>query len=82
MTSCSKPPVLGFAHLKPPFSIRCVEVGDDEDTGDTIGNFFFVLHCDIFYARDFVKRTDCNVLDLTSVPFCGKVGTTIYFRPT
>lgn len=37
VTSCSKPPVLGFAHLKPPFSIRCVEVGDDEDTGDTIG---------------------------------------------
>ncbi|XP_045782566.1 ubiquitin-protein ligase E3B [Maniola jurtina] len=38
VTSCSKPPVLGFAHLKPPFSIRCVEVGDDEDTGDTIGS--------------------------------------------
>lgn len=39
MTSCSKPPLLGFAHLEPPFSIRCVEVGDDEDTGDTIGEF-------------------------------------------
>lgn len=39
MTSCSKPPLLGFAHLEPPFSIRCVEVGDDEDTGDTIGRF-------------------------------------------
>ncbi|CAB3228723.1 unnamed protein product [Arctia plantaginis] len=38
VTSCSKPPVLGFAHLKPQFSIRCVEVGDDEDTGDTIGS--------------------------------------------
>nr|CAD7199399.1 unnamed protein product [Timema douglasi] len=36
VTSCSKPPLLGFAHLEPPFSIRCVEVGDDEDTGDTI----------------------------------------------
>uniref|UniRef100_T1GS63 HECT-type E3 ubiquitin transferase n=1 Tax=Megaselia scalaris TaxID=36166 RepID=T1GS63_MEGSC len=30
VTSCSKPPLLGFAHLEPPFSIRCVEVGDDE----------------------------------------------------
>lgn len=37
VTSCSKPPLLGFSHLEPPFSIRCVEVGDDEDTGDTIG---------------------------------------------
>jgi HECT-domain (ubiquitin-transferase) len=40
VTSCSKPPLLGFAHLEPPFSIRCVEVGDDEDTGDTIGAHF------------------------------------------
>ncbi|XP_053953926.1 ubiquitin-protein ligase E3B [Anastrepha ludens] len=38
VTSCSKPPLLGFANLEPPFSIRCVEVGDDEDTGDTIGS--------------------------------------------
>ncbi|KZC11880.1 Ubiquitin-protein ligase E3B [Dufourea novaeangliae] len=38
VTSCSKSPLLGFAYLDPPFSIRCVEVGDDEDTGDTIGS--------------------------------------------
>lgn len=38
VTSCSKPPLLGFANLEPPFSIRCVEVGDDEDTGDTVGS--------------------------------------------
>ncbi|XP_011210956.1 ubiquitin-protein ligase E3B [Bactrocera dorsalis] len=38
VTSCSKPPLLGFANLEPPFSIRCVEVSDDEDTGDTIGS--------------------------------------------
>ncbi|XP_043677000.1 ubiquitin-protein ligase E3B isoform X3 [Vespula pensylvanica] len=38
VTSCSKSPLLGFAHLEPKFSIRCVEVGDDEDTGDTIGS--------------------------------------------
>ncbi|RLU16748.1 hypothetical protein DMN91_010816 [Ooceraea biroi] len=37
-SSCSKSPLLGFAHLEPPFSIRCVEVCDDEDTGDTIGS--------------------------------------------
>lgn len=33
VTSCSCPPLLGFAHLQPPFSIRCVEVGDDDDRG-------------------------------------------------
>ncbi|XP_026686282.1 ubiquitin-protein ligase E3B [Diaphorina citri] len=43
VTSCSKPPLLGFAHLEPPFSIRCVEVTDDEDTGDTIDLLDFLL---------------------------------------
>ncbi len=38
VTSCSKPPLLGFEHLEPPFSVRCVEVGDDEDDGDTVGS--------------------------------------------
>ncbi|XP_068767778.1 ubiquitin-protein ligase E3B isoform X2 [Struthio camelus] len=38
VTSCSRPPLLGFAYLKPPFSIRCVEVSDDQDTGDTLGS--------------------------------------------
>lgn len=38
VTSCSKPPLLGFAHLEPPFAIRCVEVSDDQDTGDTVGS--------------------------------------------
>uniref|UniRef100_H2Z542 HECT-type E3 ubiquitin transferase n=1 Tax=Ciona savignyi TaxID=51511 RepID=H2Z542_CIOSA len=36
VTSCSRPPLLGFVHLQPQFSIRCVEVPDDEDTGDTV----------------------------------------------
>ncbi|KAJ6657253.1 hypothetical protein lerEdw1_002620 [Lerista edwardsae] len=31
------PPLLGFADLKPPFSIHCVEVLDDQETGDTLG---------------------------------------------
>ena len=30
VTSCSKPPLLGFAHLEPPFSIRCVECSEEE----------------------------------------------------
>lgn len=47
VTSCSKPPLLGFAHLEPPFSIRCVEVGDDEDTGDTIGKFMEKMVADV-----------------------------------
>lgn len=49
VTSCSKSPLLGFAHLEPPFSIRCVEVGDDEDTGDTIGMKLYTSHT-IFYT--------------------------------
>lgn len=38
VTSCSKPPLLGFVNLEPPFSVRCVEVSDDQDTGDTVGS--------------------------------------------
>lgn len=38
VTSCSSPPCGGFGHMEPQFSIRCVEVGDDDDTGDTIGS--------------------------------------------
>ncbi|KJE90545.1 ubiquitin-protein ligase E3B [Capsaspora owczarzaki ATCC 30864] len=30
VTSCSKPPILGFAHLHPTFSVRCVEDQEDE----------------------------------------------------
>lgn len=36
VTSCSKPPLLGFAHLEPAFSIRFVDVADDDDRGDSI----------------------------------------------
>ncbi|XP_015784165.1 ubiquitin-protein ligase E3B [Tetranychus urticae] len=46
VTSCSKPPLLGFTHLKPQFSIRCVEVSEDQDVGDTVGSVlrgFFTL---------------------------------------
>lgn len=62
VTSCSKPPLLGFAHLEPPFSIRCVEVGDDEDTGDTIGSVirgFFTIR----------KRDPLNRLPTSSTCF-------------
>ncbi|KAI6197259.1 HECT-type E3 ubiquitin transferase [Aphelenchoides besseyi] len=37
-TSCSRPPLLGFAYLEPAFSIRCVETSDDMDQGDTLGS--------------------------------------------
>jgi len=50
VTSCSKPPLLGFANLEPPFSIRCVEVSDDLDLGDTVGSvlrgFFAIRRSD------------------------------------
>ncbi|XP_065830914.1 ubiquitin-protein ligase E3B-like [Oscarella lobularis] len=37
VTSCSKPPILGFSYLQPPFAVRCVQVEDDRDEGDTVG---------------------------------------------
>ena len=30
VTSCSRPPLLGFSHLEPKLTIRFVDVGDDE----------------------------------------------------
>lgn len=30
VTSCSKPPLLGFAHLQPPFTIQCVSSDGSE----------------------------------------------------
>ncbi|VDN16196.1 unnamed protein product [Dibothriocephalus latus] len=39
VTSCSKPPLLGFAYLEPPFCIRCVQyTNEDQDVGDTLGS--------------------------------------------
>lgn len=38
VTSVSSPPLLGFNSLNPPFSIRCVEVDEDNDHGDNFGS--------------------------------------------
>ncbi|CAH8515939.1 unnamed protein product [Schistosoma turkestanicum] len=39
VTSCSRPPLLGFANLEPPFCIRCVHyTNEDQDVGDTLGS--------------------------------------------
>lgn len=32
VTSCSKPPLMGFANMSPPFSIRAVD--EDEEVND------------------------------------------------
>ncbi|XP_064460486.1 ubiquitin-protein ligase E3B-like isoform X2 [Ornithodoros turicata] len=68
VTSCSKPPLLGFAHLEPPFSIRCVEVSDDQDTGDTIASVirgFFTIR-----KKDPVNRlpTSSTCFNLLKLP--------------
>ncbi|XP_019615606.1 PREDICTED: LOW QUALITY PROTEIN: ubiquitin-protein ligase E3B-like [Branchiostoma belcheri] len=68
VTSCSKPPLLGFAHLEPPFCIRCVEVADDQDTGDTVGSVlrgFFTIR-----KRDPVNRlpTSSTCFNLLKLP--------------
>ena len=38
VTSCSKPPLLGFAHLQPPFTIQCVS-GDGGETPSVLAFF-------------------------------------------
>ncbi|XP_023230770.1 ubiquitin-protein ligase E3B-like [Centruroides sculpturatus] len=68
VTSCSKPPLLGFAHLEPSFSIRCVEVSDDQDTGDTVGSVlrgFFTIN-----KKDPVNRlpTSSTCFNLLKLP--------------
>jgi len=43
VSSCSKPPVLGFAHLRPPFTVRCMAEGALEDSyslGGAVLNMF------------------------------------------
>ncbi|XP_033627556.1 ubiquitin-protein ligase E3B-like [Asterias rubens] len=75
VTSCSKPPLLGFAHLEPPFSIRCVEVSDDQDTGDTVGS---VLRGFLrIQKRDPVGRlpTSSTCFNLLKLPNYQKKGT-------
>lgn len=68
VTSCSNPPLLGFVHLEPPFSIRCVEGSDDQDRGDTIGSifrgFFTIRH------RDPINRlpTSSTCFNLLKLP--------------
>ncbi|XP_077995296.1 ubiquitin-protein ligase E3B-like [Glandiceps talaboti] len=67
VTSCSKPPLLGFAHLEPPFSIRCVEVSEDQDTGDTLGSVlrgFFTIRKKDPVGRLPTSSTCFNLLKL------------------
>lgn len=67
VTSCSKPPLLGFANLEPPFSIRCVEVGDDQDLGDTVGSVlrgFFAIRRSDLVDRLPTSSTCFNLLKL------------------
>jgi ubiquitin-protein ligase E3 B len=36
VTSCSRPPLLGFKHLHPSFTVRCVQVSHSEESGETV----------------------------------------------
>ncbi|XP_005112992.2 ubiquitin-protein ligase E3B [Aplysia californica] len=71
VTSCSKPPLMGFAHMEPPFSIRCVEVSDDQDTGDTVGSvlkgFFNIKKKDSVWLLP-TSSTCFNLLKLPNYP--------------
>uniref|UniRef100_A0AC35G8I0 HECT-type E3 ubiquitin transferase n=1 Tax=Panagrolaimus sp. PS1159 TaxID=55785 RepID=A0AC35G8I0_9BILA len=67
VTSCSRGPLLGFSTLEPPFSIRCIEVGDDQDQGDTLGSVvrgFFAIKRNRNPARLPTSSTCFNLLKL------------------
>uniref|UniRef100_A0A914YK25 Ubiquitin-protein ligase E3B n=1 Tax=Panagrolaimus superbus TaxID=310955 RepID=A0A914YK25_9BILA len=67
VTSCSRGPLLGFCSLEPPFSIRCIEVGDDQDQGDTLGSVvrgFFAIKRNRNPARLPTSSTCFNLLKL------------------
>jgi ubiquitin-protein ligase E3 B len=69
VTSCSSPPLLGFVNLEPPFSIRCVEVGEDEDTGDTVGKctIYQIAIYQIVIRFEFVRSP--NISKTMSLPY-------------
>ncbi|XP_062521053.1 ubiquitin-protein ligase E3B-like [Corticium candelabrum] len=71
VTSCSKPPVLGFSHLNPPFSIRFVDTSDDTDGGDTVGSVlrgFFRRSTRSAATRLPTASTCFNLLKLPNYP--------------
>lgn len=62
-------------HLEPPFSIRCVEVSDDQDAGDTVGSVlrgFFTIR-----RRDPTLRlpTSSTCFNLLKLPNYNKKST-------
>ena len=62
VTSCSKPPILGFATLEPPFTVRCVTESSRDDrytVGSVVSNFF----------RGSVSGTDTQRLPTSSTCF-------------
>ena len=54
VTSCSKPPLLGFANLEPPFSVRCVEVSDDQVQKNICAISFYFIEI-LFTLNSFLK---------------------------
>ena len=42
VTSCSRPPLLGFAHLAPPFTIQCVSSDGEGEPTSAVMAFFGV----------------------------------------
>lgn len=63
VTSCSNPPLLGFKHLEPQFSIRFVDCSEDEDVGDSVGSVVRGL----FNVR---KRNSSSVARLPTASTC------------
>ena len=62
VTSCSCPPLLGFAHLQPPFSIRCVEVGDDEDRGKPWPPYINLRHLSVGSVNSWMNNSNIFIV--------------------
>ena len=56
VTSCSRPPLLGFAHLNPPFTIQRVNISRDEDKLPTSATCINLLKLPTYSSREVLRR--------------------------
>ena len=56
VTSCSRPPLLGFAHLNPPFTIQRVNISRDEDKLPTSATCINLLKLPTYSSREVLRK--------------------------
>ena len=56
VTSCSRPPLLGFAHLNPPFTIQRINISRDEDKLPTSATCINLLKLPTYSSREVLRK--------------------------